>query len=76
MRKYIYISEETISDDKQIYLPDLNHHNGKDYSVPLGGSWTTIPELVKKNFFITSIQPIHGDTIRWKITVNQFDVVE
>ncbi len=76
MNKRIYISEETISDTNLIYMPDINHHEGKDYSVPIGGSWTTIPELIQEKFFITSIQPIEGNTIRWKIIVNQFDVVE
>ncbi len=76
MKDIIYISESTVSDDNLIYIPDLEHHEGKDYSVPQGGSWTTISKLVKQNFFITSIQPLEGNVIRWKIIVNQFDVVQ
>lgn len=76
MKDIIYISESTVSDDNMIYIPDLEHPDGKDYSVPQGGSWTTISKLVKQNFFITSIQPLEGNTIRWKIIVNQFDVVQ
>lgn len=76
MKDIIYISESTVSDDNLIYIPDLEHHGGRDYSVPQGGSWTTISKLVKENYFITSIQPLDGNTTRWKIIVNQFDVVK
>lgn len=76
MNKRIYISEETISDTKQIYIPDLYHPKGKDYSIPTGGYWTTIPKLIEDNFYITSITELHGNTTRWKIIVNQFDALE
>ena len=74
MKDIIYISESTVSDDNLIYTPDLEHIEGKDYSKPiLDSSWTTISKLVKQNYFITSIQPLEGNTIRWKIIVNHIE---
>jgi hypothetical protein len=71
----VFISETTIDDTKQIYEPDVTHHSGKDLSVPIAGSWTTIPKLIEQSYFITSIKQLHGKTTRWKITLNQYDVV-
>lgn len=76
MEQITYISESTVSDDNPIYIPDLEDPKGKDFSVPIAGSWSTIAKLVEKNCFIVSIAPLDGNVTRWKIIVSPFDVSE